>query len=206
MTVWDLVAAERGALAVDLKGLNHAAWAIESLCAGWSIRDVLAHLTAIARMSKPGFVLRLAVAGGSLATMSGPCIRANLGTSPQDTLTRFRAIQTSTACPPGPSICWLGEVLIHAEDIRRPLGLRRDYPPSAVRAVLTHYMGTDHVLGSRTRVAGLRLIATDSDFTHGSGEEVRGPMMSLLLAATGREAGCDDLTGPGVAVLRGRCG
>lgn len=99
----------------------------------------------------------------------------------------------------------LGETLIHAEDIRRPLGIHHAYPLDSLRDVITFTVACNLVLGTRERVEGLRLVATDIDYSHGSGEVVEGPLMALTLAVTGRGAGCDDLSGPGVAVLRGRC-
>ena len=62
------------------------------------------------------------------------------------------------------------------------------------------------LIGTKTRIDGLALHASDDDWQHGQGEPVEGPLLSLLLAMTGRAAACDDLTGPGVATLRLRCG
>ena len=64
------------------------------------------------------------------------------------------------------------------------------------------------LIGSKNRVAGLALYATDHDWQHGQDDpnnRVEGPLLSLLLAMTGRGAACDDLTGPGVQTLRSRC-
>ena len=60
------------------------------------------------------------------------------------------------------------------------------------------------LIGSKKRVAGVTLKATDTDFSHGSGPVVEGPALSLLLATTGRKPALDDLTGPGVELLRSR--
>lgn len=67
------------------------------------------------------------------------------------------------------------------------------------------YKGSNTLIGAKNRISGLRLRATDSDWTHGEGPEVDGPLLSLLMAMTGRGAGCDGLTGVGVETLRSRC-
>ena len=93
---------------------------------------------------------------------------------------------------------------MHSEDIRRPLGVHRDYPGQAVTQAITFYAGSNAIIGGKKRVAGLTLRATDIDFAIGSGPEVKGSAMALLLATNGRTAALDDLTGPGLATLRAR--
>ena len=108
--------------------------------------------------------------------------------------------------PPGPVDSWLGETLVHAEDIRRPLGITHAYPLDALSRVAGFYRGSNLLIGGKTRVAGLTLHATDTDWTAGSGPEAKGPILALVLATTGRAAALDDLTGEGVATLRERIG
>lgn len=94
---------------------------------------------------------------------------------------------------------------MHGEDIRRPLGLRRDYPTGQVVRTLTSHTRTGAFLGGgKARVAGLTLRADDADFTHGSGPLLHGPAISLLLAACGRRVAVDDLDGPGVKLIAQR--
>ncbi|WP_425309213.1 maleylpyruvate isomerase family mycothiol-dependent enzyme [Ammonicoccus fulvus] len=205
MTLWEVVRAERAALAADLASLDDALWATDSLCAGWSVRDVLAHMTATARMNPATFLFRLGAARFDFHRMVGQCRLADLGSSPRQTLELFRATIDLRGGPPLPRPAMLGETLIHAEDIRRPLGIHHEYPLEDLRDVITFNVATNLVFGTRERIEGLRLVATDIDYAHGSGELVEGPLMALTLAATGRGAGCDDLAGPGAAVLRGRC-
>ena len=98
--------------------------------------------------------------------------------------------------------------MIHGADVRRPLGIPHTYPPDAVRQVIDFYKGSNLLIGSKDRIAGLALFATDHDWHHRQGDpnnRVEGPLLSLLLAMTGRGAACDDLTGPGVQTLRSRC-
>jgi uncharacterized protein (TIGR03083 family) len=202
--VWPLVHAERRALATDLAELTAEQWETPSLCAGWTVQENLAHQVATARLTPPGFLLALATSGFSFQGMTRKHIAALCAGGPEATLERFRAVETSTKAPPGPKDSWLGEAIVHAEDIRRPLGIRRDYPAGSVTRVLDFYKGSNVLLGTKKRIDGLALKATDTDWGTGSGALVEGRAIDLLLAATGRKAALDQLTGPGVEVLRGR--
>lgn len=201
---WPTIHAERAALAADLTGLTPAQWATPSLCAGWSVQQTLGHLVATARLTPPRFLAHLARAGFRFGVMAERDVAAESAGSPADTLARFVAVQDATTSPPGPVDSWLGEVVVHAEDIRRPLGIGHDYPVDAVVRVLSFYKDSNLLIGSKKRVAGLRLVATDAEWTHGSGPEVTGPALSLLMAMTGRKAHLADLAGPGLGELTSR--
>jgi uncharacterized protein (TIGR03083 family) len=203
--MWTTVAAERGALADDLAGLSAEQWQTRSLCGDWSVREVLAHLTSAATLNPVTFLARFAASGFRFDRFANGGVQRELGADPAETLSRFRAVQHSTSAPPGPKLTWLGEVLVHSQDIRRPLGIAHTYAPDAARQVADFYKGSDTLIGSKTRIAGLGLRATDTDWSHGSGPAVEGPVMSLVMAMTGRVAACDDLSGEGVATLRSRC-
>lgn len=203
--MWSVVADERAALATDLSDLTDAPWETPSLCGRWTVREMVAHQTATASLNPGTFLLRLAANGFNFEKFSDAEIRRHLGATPADTLDRFRAIETSTSAPPGPKVSWLGETIVHSEDIRRPLGVAHTYPAEAVQAVLDFYKGSNTLIGTKKRIDGLRLQATDRAWSHGDGPVVEGPMLDLLLAATGRAAGCENLTGDGVSTLRFRC-
>lgn len=203
--IWTTIAAERGALADDLAALTPAQWDTPSLCSAWTVRDVVAHLSATASMSPGRFFAGMARAGFSFARFSAAQLARHRGPDPAATLADFRSLRDSTSSPPGPKVSWLGEIVIHSADIRRPLGIAHTYTPGAVRQVIDFYKGSNMLSGAKNRAAGLALQATDEDWRHGQGEPVEGPLLSLLLAITGRAAACDDLTGPGVATLRERC-
>ncbi|MGZ4514046.1 MAG: maleylpyruvate isomerase family mycothiol-dependent enzyme [Mycobacterium sp.] len=203
--VWATIAAERGALADDLVELTPAQWAAPSLCAGWTVRDIVAHLSATASLNPATFFLGIAKSGFNFDKFGNDQIAKHRGPDALATLAEFRGLQNSTSAPPGPKTSWLGEVVIHGADVRRPLGIAHSYPVDAVRQVIDFYKGSNMLIGSKNRIAGLALSATDDDWRHGQGEAVEGPLLSLLLAATGRAAACDDLTGPGVPTLRSRC-
>ncbi len=204
--LWTTVASERRALAGDVAGLGEAQWVTPSWCAGWSVEDVLAHLTATASLTPPTFFARFAGSGFSFPRFAERQIARYKGSTPAETLARFRAVETSTSAPPGPKLSWLGEVIVHSEDIRRPLGIEHAHPVEAVRSVLDFYKGSNTLIGAKSRIAGVTLRATDTDWTHGEGPVVEGRAIDLLLAATGRRAALDTLSGDGVTLMASRWG
>jgi uncharacterized protein (TIGR03083 family) len=207
-TTWPLVHAERVALAADLADLTAADWATSSLCAGLSVREVLAHLTAGATLSFPRWfagVLRHRFDFDAQVQMR---LREQLGDSPADTLTRFRAAADRSTTPlgrRGSAEFMLAETVVHAEDIRRPLGLHRPYSDEVLAPVAQYYASTELAVPSKSRIAGLHLAAADTPFTSGSGPTVSGPTIALIMAMTGRGAYLTELDGDGVALLRERC-
>lgn len=201
---WPVIRAERTALATDLRALGEDQWSRPSLCREWTVRDVLAHMTATARITPVTFFPKLAASGFRLTTLQARDIAAQKGSSPVDTLARFEAIADSRKGPPGPADTMLGETIIHAEDIRRSLGIRHDYPADAVVAVADFYKNSNMILGTKRRIAGLTLEATDTEWSHGSGPRVAGPILALVMAMTGRQAADAELTGDGVPALRSR--
>ena len=202
--VWPAIHAERRALAADLEPLTEPQWATPSLCSGWSVRDVLAHMTAAAKFTAPKFFAALVASGLRFTSVNTKGVSLNLGGSPADTLAAFKGEVTSTTHPPGPNETWLGEVVVHSADIRRPLGIVRDYPTDVLVTVADFYKGSNLLIGAKKRIAGLTLRAADADWTTGSGPEVTGPLLSLVQAMTGRRPALDDLSGDGLATLRAR--
>ena len=202
--IWPVIHTERKALATDLRALDNAQWQAVSLCGQWTVRDVTAHMTATAKITPPAFFAKLAMSGFSFGRLQDKDIAVEKGASPADTLARFVAAENSTNHPPGPADTMLGETIIHAEDIRRPLGFQHEYPTEAVVRVADFFKGSNLLIGSKKRIDGLTLRATDADWSHGSGPEVSGPLLSLVMVMTGRKAALGDLTGDGVATLRAR--
>jgi uncharacterized protein (TIGR03083 family) len=201
---WDVIHSERRALAADLTDLTAEQWATPSLCPGWTVHDVLAHLVSTASLSAPAFVAGLMGSGFNFNRFTAKRIATVGAGGPAATLEAFRAVETSTSAPPGPKTSWLGEVLVHGEDIRRPLGIAHDYPVASVTAVTEFYAGSNVLIGGKRRVDGVTLEATDTSWSHGSGPAVSGPARALMLATAGRKVALDELTGPGVDILRGR--
>jgi uncharacterized protein (TIGR03083 family) len=203
--LWTLVSVERGALADDLGSLTPEQWASRSLCPDWTVRDLVAHLTAAASTSPGAFFMQFAKAGFNFDKYANAGLARRLGHDTDDTLAGFRAVKGSRTSPPGPKATWLGEVVVHAEDIRWPLGIAHSYNPDAVREVAEFYRRSNTLIGAKNRVAGLALKASDQDWSNGTGPTVVGPLLSLVMAMTGRRAHVDDLTGEGVETLRARC-
>ncbi len=201
---WQLIRAERVALIADLEPVTDAQWSTPSLCAGWSVRDVLAHMTTTAKMTPGRFVGRLAGSGFRFNAFNAKGVQDEQGTTPADALARFKAQIDRTTSPPGPIDAMVAEIVIHAQDIRRPLGIAHTYQPDALTLVGNFVTKGNLLLGGKRRATGLTLTATDVDWTRGAGPEVKGPLPSIILALTGRKAGLSDLTGDGLATLTGR--
>jgi uncharacterized protein (TIGR03083 family) len=202
--VWPTIEAERKSLANDLESLDQDQWTTTSLCSRWTVCDVVAHMTATAKITPPVFFGKMLASGFSLTTLQDKDIAVEKGGSPADALARFEAVETSRKHPPGPLDTWLGEAIVHAEDIRRPLGIRHDYPMDAVVQVADFYKNSNLIIGTKRRIEGLTLQATDANWSHGTGPQVSGPMIALLMAMTGRKTAAEELSGDGVATLRAR--
>ncbi len=204
-SIWPLVHAERAALAEDLAALDDAQWAHPSLCERWVIEDVVAHLTAAASIGPLRWFASVLGARFDFDLHNDRRLAEYRGATPAETLERFRRIVTSTTSAPGPTAAWLGEVVVHAQDIRRPLGLVRMPPVGAVTEVARFYARRNFTVAGRTAIEGLRVEATDGPFATGAGPLVSGTTLALTMAIAGRRAYCDDLTGPGVSIVRARC-
>ncbi|GEC06522.1 hypothetical protein SSP24_41770 [Streptomyces spinoverrucosus] len=204
--VWPLIHAERAALAADLADVTDEQWATPSLCTELTVREVLAHLTAAASLNSMRWLAGVIRCRFDFDKQVAMRLAEQLGATPAETLERFRRAVPSTTKPPLPAMAMLGETIVHGEDIRRPLGIRHEYPIEVVTRVAEYYQGTDLVVVAKGRIGGLRLVANDGPFTAGSGQLVSGATLALVMAMTGRSTYCEDLEGDGVEVLRRRCG
>ena len=203
-STWDLIHAERRRLVEDLEGLDAGRWTTPSLCHDWTVHQLLGHVVALTKQTPPKFFLRLAASGFRFNRMAARDVARESAGTPQDTLAELRAHLDDTNAPPGPVDSWLGEMVVHGADLRRPLGITYTPPTEILMQVADFYKNSDLLIGSKTRIAGLRLVATDAPWSHGSGPEVTGPMLPLLLAMTGRSAALADLAGDGLEPLRTR--
>jgi uncharacterized protein (TIGR03083 family) len=201
---WPLIHAERQALVADVEPLSEDQWASQSLCAGWSARDVLAHMTATAKMTPPRFVGKFIGSGFRFNAMTAKDVAAERGTSSADALARFKQQLAATTHPPGPIEAMVGEMVVHGEDIRRPLGIRHRYSDEALTTAANFYRKSNLLIGAKRRAEGLTLRASDVDWSAGAGPEVTGPLASIILAITGRGAALADLSGDGLATLTAR--
>jgi uncharacterized protein (TIGR03083 family) len=205
MDVWGAIRDERAGLVDALAGLPADAWGRPSLCGGWTVRDVVAHMIATASMTPPGFLAKMARARFDFQTMTRREIeRVGEGADPAELVAQLRARIDSRSAPPGPATSWLGETIVHGEDVFRALGPYRPHPVEHLEAVADFYSGSNLLIGTKRRIEGVTLRATDAGWSHGTGPEARGPLVALVMAMTGRAPALDDLQGEGVAVLRGR--
>lgn len=203
-TTWELIHRERVAMADTLAELRPSQWTEPSLCGGWSVHLAAAHILAGAEQTQLGFITGMAKAGGRFNTMIERDANRLGALPPAEIIERIRARTSTTNGPPGPQGTMLGEIVVHAGDIRYPLGQAGDSSPEAIVACLEMFKTTGFPVGTKKRISGLRLVATDLDWSHGAGPEVTGPALPLLLAMTGRSAGLADLAGAGLATLQGR--
>ena len=202
--LWAMAHAERAALADDLAELDDHQWARQSLCGRWTVEEVVAHLTAAASIGRLRWLVSVVGARFDFDEHNTRRLAEHRGRTPAETLERFRRIVTSTTAPSGHIAAWLGEVIVHAQDIRRPLGILREPSVEAATEVAKFYASRDFAVPSRRRIDGLRLEATDGPFTVGTGPLVTGTTIALTMAMAGRIAYLDDLSGPGARALRGR--
>jgi uncharacterized protein (TIGR03083 family) len=201
---WPLVHAARAALAADLARLGNAQWSAPSLCAGLGVREVVAHLTAAGSLNGVRWLAGVIRCRFDFDRQVAMRLSEQLGSCAAETLARFERVVDSTTSPPLPVLALLGEVVVHGEDIRHPLGIAHDHPLDVLTRVARYYAASDQVVPARRHVRGLHLQATDGPFTTGSGPLVTGRTLALVMAMTGRRVFCDELAGDGVATLRAR--
>lgn len=203
-TTWRLIHQERASIADTLTTLSAAQWAQPSLCGGWSVRETAAHIVLGAEQTTPHFLGRMTANGFRFNRMMDRDARRTGVLAPDQLIGRLRARLTTTNKPPAPAMTMLGEVAVHSDDIRRPLGLRHDSDPDVLIALLEMYKNASFPVGTKKRIDGLRLVATDVGWSHGTGPEVMGAAMPMVMVMTGRAAGLDELSGEGLATLRRR--
>jgi uncharacterized protein (TIGR03083 family) len=212
--LWAAIDIQRARTTELLDGLAPAEWDRPSLCDGWTVRDVAAHLT-LQQMTL-GRVLRTAVRHpGGLNHMISAAARDRANLPTDRIIEEIRGMIGSRRHNIGvTSLETLIDIVVHGQDIAVPLGRNLAVAPWA--AVTT----ADRLWWSRsTRIGrlkakvfadldhrGLRFVATDADWSAGDGEEVRGPLLSILLVLTGRTVGAEALEGPGAPRLGRRLG
>jgi uncharacterized protein (TIGR03083 family) len=201
------VSAERCRLADLVADLTDEHWATPSLCTAWTLRDVIAHLTVTTRLTVPRLLRAAVRARGSFDRMEvGLAAERAAAYSTGELVAQLRESAGSTRRSPGSTpMDPLMDLVIHGQDIARPLGRRYVSPPEVVAACLA-YVATTTFMGGPRRLSGLRLVSADTGWTLGDGAELRGPDIDLLLVAAGRRAGLAALDGPGAAVVAERLG
>jgi uncharacterized protein (TIGR03083 family) len=202
--LWALAHAERAALAEDLAGLGAGQWRHDTLCGDWDVEQVVAHLTAAASLNQRRWLLSMLGARFRADVHNQRRLAEHCGSTPAETLDRFRAIITSTTAPSGHTPAYLGEVVVHAQDIRQPLGLARTPSVDTLTPVADFFARRNFAVASRTHAADLQLRADDGPFATGTGPLVTGSTLALVMGMAGRVAYVAELNGPGVPTLRSR--
>ncbi|WP_228714279.1 maleylpyruvate isomerase family mycothiol-dependent enzyme [Prauserella endophytica] len=198
----DMAQAERRDLATFLATLTPEQWQAPTLCTGWSVKDVVAHMLSYEELTTFGLIKRFAKGRFFRANEIGLDEYRPLGPEQLlDLLNHHLRPRGLTAGFGG--LIALVDGTIHHQDIRRPLGIPRDIPPERLQRVLDS-VPTNPRLGARRRIRGLRLRATDLDWSTGQGPEVIGTGEALLMAMAGRRGVTPELTGPGQSTLAAR--
>lgn len=200
---WQVVAEQRLAIATMLEGLSDWQWEQPSLCAGWRVRDVAAHVTLIPLAPTPASLLvDLAKAHANYARWNTIASRRRAGRLPTQLVQDLRttAESRSVPWPVNPAnVMW--DILVHAQDIAVPLHIEVPTPPLAGAAAATRIweLRWPFSFGPKRRLGAFTLTATDVDWTIGTGPEIAGPISAILLLLTGRtKAAAPLLTGDGV--------
>lgn len=195
---------ERTDLADLLASLTAEQWESPSLCEGWRVRDVVAHVFSYEDLDLPGLVARFVSGGLNPDRINAAGIAAEAGRSTEELVRRAREhVQPRGLTAMFGGRIALTDALIHHQDIRRALGMARDVPTERLRCALD-FAPTAPPLRARKRVRGLELVATDIGWRSGKGPEVAGPAEALLMAVAGRRISLDELTGPGLPELAAR--
>ena len=207
MEIENVVRDEMLDLAERLAELDDEQWNSPSLCALWRIRDVLAHVTAgaegafgvgaiVSGMLRHGFNYnRWVAADGQVRGQQDPAAVLKALRNPAANRRQM------TGRAPGRA---LTHVFVHGQDIFRPLGIKRDLLEAHLVPVADFVKDDVHIFGAKKRIAGLKLTATDMDWSHGNGLEVTGPAEALVMMMAGRLVALDDLSGEGKAALVAR--
>lgn len=204
--VWQVIDAQRLSLAGLLEQLSADEWRQPSLCTGWSIRDVAAHLT-LQEVGLGGAIGMMARWRGSLdrTIHDAACRRAAQPT--ERIIDQIRGTAGSRRHIIGVTYLeTLTDILVHGQDIAIPLGRSHDMPPqaAAVAASRVLSMRWPPPLPAARKVAGFRLTATDISWSAGEGPEVRAPMGAILLVCAGRLVALPELAGEGARDLAAR--
>jgi uncharacterized protein (TIGR03083 family) len=199
-----MVEAEHADFVSLVRRLTSEQWSAPSLCEAWSVRDVVVHAARGRKNTWATLKLWASVGFGSPHKANAKELELHRDLSTDE-------VTALLAAPIEPGATWemqnqLRGLMIHQQDIRRPLRMARAIPADRIARVLD--LGLTRAgsanLGSRRRARGLRLSATDIEWTAGTGADVRGPAEAILMAISGRRAALDDLSGDGKEELARR--
>jgi uncharacterized protein (TIGR03083 family) len=191
-----LVADEFQALADLLKAATQEEWDTPSLCAGWRVREVIAHLTMAARYSEERFMTELRRCDFDFTRLSNQIAARDAELPTGELVSNLRSDVMRQWTPPGGGYRGaLNHVVIHGLDVTVPLGVRRRSPDQTIRIILGDLTAGGGHAHFGTSIAGRRLTATDLDWSYGSGPVLRGQAGDLALAMCGRTVPAGRLDG-----------
>jgi uncharacterized protein (TIGR03083 family) len=202
--VWRAIDEQRRGLAELLEDLSDDEWEHPSLCEGWTVRQVAAHvaLQNLTWASMPRSALATIRAGSmNRAIHAMACEHARRPTDQIIAEIRDRI----GVCRPLPTLTYLEsaiDYLVHPQDIAIPLGRRLEMPPDVAAVAAQRVWTSPRMFHARRAFSAYRLVATDTAWTAGHGDEVAGPIRALLLLLTGRRALLADLSGAGASALQ----
>jgi uncharacterized protein (TIGR03083 family) len=203
---WQIIQQQRLAIADLLDGLNPREWELPSLCAEWRIRDVAAHLTTVSIPPSRGALFADVIrARGSFHRLNTLASRRRARLPTTQIVADLRSHAASRKVPVVTNYRnVLFDVLVHGQDIAIPLEVDLPMPLQAATDGASRVWSMGWPFWAKRRLRGVRLTATDTDWSVGSGAEIRGPIRGLLLLLTGRTAAAASLlSGEGVAHLAG---
>lgn len=198
--IHEAVVAERREQVALYSSLDGRQWSAPSLCAGWTVHQLLAHTTMPFRYSLPRVVLEVVRARGDFDRMADRRAHADAARlAPAELLGSLSTHVDHPWAPPGGGpLGALSHDVIHGLDAAVALGLEQHVSRERVVTVLDG-LGPKHLASFGTDLDGLALEATDADWTHGAGAPVRGRAQDLLLAVCGRPVPAGRLEGEGAA-------
>ncbi len=196
------ITAQRRAFGDVLEGLPESDWNAPSLCSGWRVREVVAHMTMPFRYAAPRFLGELVRSRGNFARMADRVARRD-ARAPIDTLLDgWRTNENHPWKPPGGGLEGaLTHDVVHGLDITIPLGIEHPVSEQALRVVLGHATTPLGLTHSGLDVTGIRLEADDLDWAFGDGEPLRGRARYLLMVLMDRRLPAELLSGPAAARL-----
>jgi uncharacterized protein (TIGR03083 family) len=201
-TLRNMVEAEQADFAALLRALTPEQWETPSLCRGWSVHDTVIHIAIHAHTGPVQRITQLARLGFSEDRQMQP-----ERTRTTDDLVDWLASPAKLG-ERFDILTQLSELVIHQQDVRRPLGIVRSIPAERLSVVLDFAISrsgqTWSMAFSRRRSKSLRLVATDIDWWAGTGPEVCGPGEAILMALNGRADAMKDLKGDGTQMLAAR--
>lgn len=212
MELEDLLRIERSDFAAMVAGLAPDEWARPSLCAGWSVKDVVSHVLANDEIGMYGYMWGVARAGFR-PTRYTEAIQTRWAARTPEQITAFaRGLgnprgMAKSMFKYSPLILFT-ETFVHQQDVRRSIGWGREVDEDRMVAILDAMVHTGAGVHARRTVAGLRVRATDVDYVSGApigkGAEVYGPAEVLVMTIAGRVVDPGALGGDGARVLLDR--